>query len=366
MSRQDGADLHHVDRSFGKHVEKMDDGRMGCKFCEHEYAKDTAITRIKYHLAGVKGHGVRICAQVPRDVQDAALAAIPIDGRPEKKLKTVAGPLQTGSFHEPRGDPSQPTNDQFCSPSVNNDVSVNDAQNIVGVRTEQNNEVDNVPVVDTMAHAPGRSVEMEPCLEACLLEDSIDNGTGGVAQPGAEASSSGGLRHNPSETRWSNDVFLSFRGEDTRKNFTDHLHSALIQAGIRTFKDDNNLPRGEEISPQLLRAIEGSRISVVVFSKNYASSTWCLDELVKIMECRQKLTRLLFQYSMIRILQMSANRPVAMQKLLMNMKKTSREKWRRSRGGEKLLQRLQIYLEGIYKMRQMDMKRSSFKRLSRS
>uniref|UniRef100_A0A6N2LU02 TIR domain-containing protein n=1 Tax=Salix viminalis TaxID=40686 RepID=A0A6N2LU02_SALVM len=269
----------------------------------------------QYHLAGVKGHGVRICAQVPRDVQDAALAAIPIDGRPEKKLKTAAGPLQTGSFHkrpsfnqadEPRGDPSQPTNDQFCSPSINNDASVNDAQNIVGVRTEQNNEVDNVPVVDTMAHAPGRSVEeYMRSLEACLLEDSIDNGTGGVAQPGAGASSSGGLRHNPSETRGAPlltgstrlvgqafeenyDVFLSFRGEDTRKTITDHLYSALEQAGINTFRDDKKLPRGEEISPQLLRAIEGSRIYVVVFSRNYASSTWCLDELVKIMECRQK------------------------------------------------------------------------------
>uniref|UniRef100_A0A6N2KCK7 TIR domain-containing protein n=1 Tax=Salix viminalis TaxID=40686 RepID=A0A6N2KCK7_SALVM len=53
-------------------------------------------------------------------------------------------------------------------------------------------------------------------------------------------------------------------------------------------KDDNDLPRGEEISPQLLSAIEGSRISVVVFSRNYASSRWCLDELVKIMKCRQK------------------------------------------------------------------------------
>uniref|UniRef100_A0A6N2KWJ0 TIR domain-containing protein n=1 Tax=Salix viminalis TaxID=40686 RepID=A0A6N2KWJ0_SALVM len=94
------------------------------------------------------------------------------------------------------------------------------------------------------------------------------------------SSTSSSYRH-----RWNYDVFLSFRGEDTRKQFTDHLYSALIQAGIHTFRDDNELPRGEEISPQLLRAIEGSRISVVVFSTNYASSRWCLDELVKIIEC---------------------------------------------------------------------------------
>lgn len=98
------------------------------------------------------------------------------------------------------------------------------------------------------------------------------------------SSSSSSSRH-----RWNYDVFLSFRGEDTRKNFTDHLYTALIQAGIHTFRDDNELPRGEEISPQLLKAIEGSRISIVVFSKHYASSRWCLDELVKILECRQNI-----------------------------------------------------------------------------
>uniref|UniRef100_A0A6N2LQB2 TIR domain-containing protein n=1 Tax=Salix viminalis TaxID=40686 RepID=A0A6N2LQB2_SALVM len=103
----------------------------------------------------------------------------------------------------------------------------------------------------------------------------------GTKSPFSSMSSS--YRH-----RWNYDVFLSFRGEDTRKTITDHLYSALIQAGIHTFRDDNELPRGEEISPQLLRAIEGSRISVVVFSTNYASSRWCLDELVKIIECRQK------------------------------------------------------------------------------
>jgi len=86
---------------------------------------------------------------------------------------------------------------------------------------------------------------------------------------------------------WHYDVFLSFRGEDTRKNFTDHLYTALQNAGIHTFRDDNELPKGEEISSHLLKAIKESKISIVVFSKGYASSTWCLDELSEILDCRQ-------------------------------------------------------------------------------
>ncbi|KAJ4723821.1 putative Disease resistance protein (TIR-NBS-LRR class) [Melia azedarach] len=81
------------------------------------------------------------------------------------------------------------------------------------------------------------------------------------------------------------DVFLSFRGEDTRYNFTSHLYSSLCEKQIQTFID-NQLPRGDEISPSLLNTIEASNISVIVFSKRYASSGWCLDELVKIIECR--------------------------------------------------------------------------------
>jgi len=85
---------------------------------------------------------------------------------------------------------------------------------------------------------------------------------------------------------WDYDVFLSFRGEDTRKNFTDHLFTALQKAEIRTFRDDDELRIGEEISLQLPKAIQESKISIVVFSKGYASSTWCLDELEKILDCR--------------------------------------------------------------------------------
>ncbi|XP_059652484.1 disease resistance protein Roq1-like [Cornus florida] len=85
------------------------------------------------------------------------------------------------------------------------------------------------------------------------------------------------------------DVFLSFRGLDTRKTFTGHLLAALDQHGFYTFMGDTKLPRGEEVGPELLKAIEESRVSVIVFSKNYASSRWCLDELVKIIDCKRTL-----------------------------------------------------------------------------
>ena len=85
--------------------------------------------------------------------------------------------------------------------------------------------------------------------------------------------------------RYRYDVFLSFRGEDTRNGFTSYLNNILCDNGINTFMDDK-LRRGENISIELLETIKSSRISIIVFSKNYASSTWCLTELVKILECK--------------------------------------------------------------------------------
>ncbi|XP_004304955.1 PREDICTED: TMV resistance protein N-like [Fragaria vesca subsp. vesca] len=96
-----------------------------------------------------------------------------------------------------------------------------------------------------------------------------------------------------SATRRRHDVFLSFRGEDTRHNITKGLHSALVDAGVPTFKDDVNLQKGCEIMSDLLKAIQMSRIAIIVFSKNYASSGWCLDELVKIVECNKDAGQLI-------------------------------------------------------------------------
>ncbi|XP_021827254.1 TMV resistance protein N-like [Prunus avium] len=90
----------------------------------------------------------------------------------------------------------------------------------------------------------------------------------------------------PSSHQWIYDVFLSFRGADTRVSFTDHLLTSLEQRGIYTFTDDNfRMQGGADTSDAIFYAIEKSRISLIIFSTNYASSTRCLDELAKILEC---------------------------------------------------------------------------------
>ncbi|GAU30757.1 hypothetical protein TSUD_354820 [Trifolium subterraneum] len=89
-----------------------------------------------------------------------------------------------------------------------------------------------------------------------------------------------------SDHPWIYDVFISFRGEDTRNNFVSHLYAELSRSHVETYID-NRLEKGEELGPALERAIEGSRLSLVVLSVNYAQSRWCLNELVHILECRK-------------------------------------------------------------------------------
>nr|KJB31386.1 hypothetical protein B456_005G188500 [Gossypium raimondii] len=86
--------------------------------------------------------------------------------------------------------------------------------------------------------------------------------------------------------RW--DVFLSFRGEDTRHGITNALYCSLVGEGLRVFRDDDALRRGDEIAPNLVEAIEDSAAFVVILSENYATSRWCLEELARICELRSR------------------------------------------------------------------------------
>ncbi|KAL3721368.1 hypothetical protein ACJRO7_033799 [Eucalyptus globulus] len=86
------------------------------------------------------------------------------------------------------------------------------------------------------------------------------------------------------------EVFLSFRGPDTGLTFTDCLYHSMVRAWIRVFRDAEEIRIGEEIGGELLRAINSSKIYMPIFSRNYASSAWCLRELAYMLECWRNRT----------------------------------------------------------------------------
>ncbi|XP_009126225.1 probable disease resistance protein RPP1 [Brassica rapa] len=93
---------------------------------------------------------------------------------------------------------------------------------------------------------------------------------------------------SPSTHHYSYDVFPSFSSKDVGRTFLSHFLEGLKSKGIKTFQN-NGIMRSEYITTELARAIEESRISVVILSKNYPSSSWCLNELQRIMKCKVSL-----------------------------------------------------------------------------
>ncbi|CAN0888059.1 Disease resistance-like protein DSC1 [Linum grandiflorum] len=79
---------------------------------------------------------------------------------------------------------------------------------------------------------------------------------------------------------WEYDVFVCFRGADTRRTFTSHLMSALSDKQIKSFIDDK-LQKTECID-ELLWILKRSALCIVIFSKTFPDSPWCLDEVATI------------------------------------------------------------------------------------
>ncbi|XP_004309460.1 PREDICTED: TMV resistance protein N-like [Fragaria vesca subsp. vesca] len=124
------------------------------------------------------------------------------------------------------------------------------------------------------------------------LNRSPDHNDDGADTPGAVAGSVAAelvasSSSSSSARRCKYDVFLSFRGPDTRKGITVEIRDQLQSRDVITFMDDRGLEPGDPISRKLIEAIEESRFAIVVLSPNYASSTWCLEELAKICECME-------------------------------------------------------------------------------
>lgn len=79
------------------------------------------------------------------------------------------------------------------------------------------------------------------------------------------------------------DVFISFRGPDTRYTFTGNLYNALKPL-FKTFMDDREIKKGFQITEELVKAIRMSRIYIIVLSKDFASSKPCLMEVDHILQ----------------------------------------------------------------------------------
>eukprot|EP00253_Pinus_taeda_P008854 PITA_08854 len=80
------------------------------------------------------------------------------------------------------------------------------------------------------------------------------------------------------------DIFINHRGPDVKKTFASYLYRRLIDRSLRVFLDKEELEAGQNIPSQIQQAILGASLHIAIFSPTYAESTWCLDELVLMVE----------------------------------------------------------------------------------
>jgi len=101
--------------------------------------------------------------------------------------------------------------------------------------------------------------------------------------PDRDATSSASPSHgNPNSYVY--DVFLNHRGPDVKKTLASHIHLRLKEHGIKVFLDQKESQQGEDITEQIKEAIRTASVHVAIFSPKYAESSWCLKELVLMLE----------------------------------------------------------------------------------
>ncbi|XP_027906835.1 disease resistance protein ADR2-like [Vigna unguiculata] len=84
------------------------------------------------------------------------------------------------------------------------------------------------------------------------------------------------------------DVAIHFTGEEICKKFISHLDSVLSAAGFTTFlHHDNAIEPMQSQEPVL----DLCRVAIVVFTKTYSQSSWCLHQLQQIIELHEIYSR---------------------------------------------------------------------------
>lgn len=85
------------------------------------------------------------------------------------------------------------------------------------------------------------------------------------------------------------DVFLNHRGPDTKDIFVEPLYGVLSRDGFRPFMDRNSISRGSHIFNSIDEALNSATVHVAIFSKHYAESEYCLNELCSMVQSEKKI-----------------------------------------------------------------------------
>ncbi|CAF2122404.1 unnamed protein product [Brassica napus] len=128
---------------------------------------------------------------------------------------------------------------------------------------------------------------------------------------------------------WRHHVFPSFSGEDVRRTFLSHLLKEFRRKGIRTFID-NDIKRSQLIGPELVQAIRESRFAVVVLSKRYASSRWCLNELVEIKESSKNVMPVFYEVNPSDVRNLSGEFGTAFEEACQGKPEDVKQRWRQA------------------------------------
>ncbi|KAI5076024.1 hypothetical protein GOP47_0008089 [Adiantum capillus-veneris] len=83
------------------------------------------------------------------------------------------------------------------------------------------------------------------------------------------------------------DIFLNHRGPNMNKSYVDHLFASFEAVRIlHCFVDYKSIHAKEQNWGAIEHTIHHSKVHIVIFSPGYAAYSWCLRELVNILECR--------------------------------------------------------------------------------
>ncbi|GLJ14368.1 hypothetical protein SUGI_0232150 [Cryptomeria japonica] len=82
------------------------------------------------------------------------------------------------------------------------------------------------------------------------------------------------------------DAFINHRGPDVKETVAFALYNSLEELGFWTFLDDQELQLGDSIESAIKKAIYSSSVQIAIFSPRYAESSWCLNELVDMLETK--------------------------------------------------------------------------------